>query len=170
MTKYYLLIPCVLLAAFAFLHRGAVERVEEKEREIAGRAQAAKTLLDSRREELQRNAAAQAMSQTALREQQERERTEKKLRDYETVMAKIVSETMTHAAEAERLETEAATVAREFAALQARKADLERKAVAAAHDVERRRMERRNAEMEAQRAASMMVARLHETLTNERRF
>lgn len=171
MTKYYLLIPCVLIAAFALYHHGAVRRAEEHERTQAAQAAEKQAALAAHRTELQRATQEQSRLQTAKREAEEREKTEKKRRDYEALMAKLAADTTEQVAAGDQLAAETADLTREIASLRAQKSRLEQEIATASEAIETRHVERRRAELEAQRTATTLLATLNEVLSaNQRKF
>jgi chromosome segregation ATPase len=171
MTKYYLLIPCVLIAAFALYHHGAVRRAEEVERALVAQAAEKQAALDARRAELQRSTQEQARLQTAKREAEDRERVDKKRRDYESLLAGIAAETTAQVTAGDQLAAETADLTRDLAALRAKKSRLEQEISAATRALDTRHVERRRVEMETQLTASTMLARLNEVLSaNQPRF
>lgn len=163
MTKYYLIIPCLLLAVFLAFERGFTRKRNAAEATRAIEVAAAKTAEEARLATLRQKTADEARARVALREKEERDRTEKKRRDTEAALRVVETEAAAHAAEAARLTQETEALDHQLAALRAQKQRAHEAAFALARQVEERRIDRRNADLEVQRTTRMVAARLLES-------
>lgn len=84
----------------------------------------------------------------------------RKRREQEAIVQRISDEVAKQEAEGARLEREVVELTRALAQLRQEKETVERAAFVLARDVEQKRVERRNAELEVQRATGMFIARL----------
>lgn len=163
MTKYYLIVPCVLLAVFLIF-----ERQFQRERNAAGQVRAAaiataKAAEASRLELLRQQTAEESRTRIALREKEERDRVEKRQAETHAAVQTIETETATHAAEAARLARETDALDQQLAELRAQRQRAHEAAFALARQVEQGRIDRRSADLEIQRTTKMVAARLLES-------
>lgn len=160
MNKTYVLTPLLALSIFSYVYQHAdADRVAlEAQRETARAA--AKKVEDEKQAARLQEAKRQAELRVKERERLAREAAEKKQREQEAIVQRISDEAEKQEAEAARLDREVATLTTGLAQFRQDKETVERAAFALARDVEQKRVERRNAEMEVQRATRMFIARL----------
>lgn len=160
MNKTYVFGPLLALSLFGYIYRHAdADRVALETRREAVRV-AKQKAEDERNETARRKAGVEASFHAAEREREAREAAEKKRRDQEAVVQKITDEAVKQETEAARLERDAAELAGTLAQLRGDRETVEREAFTLAREVEQKRVERRNAELEVQRATRMFIARL----------
>lgn len=163
MTKYYLIIPCVLLAVFLIFERSFQRERIAAEAIRATQVAAAKAAEETRLAELRRKTAEDTRLRVAQREKEERDRAEKKRREAEAALHVVETEADAHAAEAARLARETDALDRQLAELRTQKQRAQATAFALVRHVEERRIDRRNADLEIQRTTKMVAARLLES-------
>jgi chromosome segregation ATPase len=164
MKRSYLIVPGILLGAFGLYHQ-----YDDIGRQAAAEKQATKLAADKLADDAKKarvkvEVDTRNQQLTEERAQAECNRIDKKRRDFEAAIAQLAAETTAHAAEVQKLEGEAATTAQHLADLHAAMAKSERANSDLAKLVEERRIERRNADLEIQRAVRLLATRL-DTLT-----
>ena len=164
MNRPYLLVPGALLLAFGTYHHFEGATRERAEQVRAAQIAADKAADEARKLELKDQVEERNRQLAKERASEERARLEKKNRDFETALAQLATDTATHTTEIERLAHEAEAAEARIAALRAETEKAERAAFDLAKLVEERRIERRNAELEIQRAVKMVAARLDSSL------
>lgn len=161
MNKHLVLVPLALLGIFLLFHRGAEQAIAQRKAAHVARLDREKKLADETRTRHAQLAAAQASRQLAERERHERAQAEKKRADHEAALAKIALATAVHRAAAADLDGRIHAAETQLAALETRKAEVDRAAFELARDVARRRVAGRTAEIELQRAIAIVAQRLN---------
>jgi hypothetical protein len=163
MTKYYLIIPLIFMVGFAAFHHVSSERRAQEEKIHAARRADAKLKEEARVAALRAAAQAAAAQRIEERQKKERDRAQKKQRDYEAALQVVVAEAGKHRAAASELAAETAILKQQLTLLRTQKEQGERDTFELAREIETDRIKRRRAELEIQRTTAMVVARLHES-------
>ncbi len=156
MNKFYFGIPLVLLAAFIFVYRGAVEKMEHKEAEQKRIVAEAKAAEDAHRKEMEAIAQKDALKRQQEREAEERAKADKRERDYQDAMRKLKEEADGYSAEADRFAKNAAELEIKLGEARILKEKTTRDLFELQKQVELAKIQRRNAELEIQRMVEMV--------------
>lgn len=163
MTKFYLFVPCVLLLAFFVYERDFRKARAEQEAVRTVQVTARKAADDQRLARLRAAAAGAAEQRQQQREHEDRERAAKKQRDYETALHAVEADARTHETAVATLTEEAAALEAELAKLRTARQQLEQRTFELTRNVETNRIERRNADLDIQRATAILASRLGES-------
>jgi len=162
MIRYYLIVPAALLGLFLVVERPADRLRRQREGERAEKVAADKTKADEERRGREKLAAKDLARRNAEREKQDQEKLEKKQRDHEAALANLESAAAKSFAEVAAVEREIAALEEKLTATRAAAEQHGQAAFALLRQVERQRVDRRNAELEIQRATKVVMLRLRD--------
>lgn len=160
MNRCYVIVPGALLSAFVLFEQDFAHRRKEEERAQALATAAAQQAADAARAERERLAAEEARKRGEERERTERERADKKRRDHDALIASLRTHADQRTAEADTLSGELAELTTQLADLRSRRERSEHEVFELARRVELQRIDRRSAELETQRATTLLATRL----------
>lgn len=159
MNKYYLIVPIVMMATFAFFYNGAKKDIAQKlaDKQTVIQAQQKKEADEKKR--IEEIAQKEAIAKQAQRDADEAEKIRKKEQKYNDDMAKLEAETKGYLAESDRLTKEINQL--EIALLNARsqRDKTGSEAFTLSKKVEEAKVSRRSAELEIQRLIEMLRTR-----------
>ncbi len=163
MNKSYLIVPVVLLAVFAFFYTGARKEMQAKEAAALQADAAKKAEEKARKDEIEAKSVAEAQKRQEERDAADRAKEEKKERDYEDAMKALRDETGKYTSEGDKLAKEAADLEIQLSQTRTQKEDLNRETFDLDKEVEMRKINRRNAEIEIQREIAIVGKKLEES-------
>jgi preprotein translocase subunit SecF len=156
MNKFYFGIPLVLLVAFAFVYRGAVEEMDRKEATIKAQQAQEKAAQEAHRKEMEAIAQKDALKRQQEREAEEHAKAEKREREYQDAMRKLKDEADGYSKEADKYAKEAAELEIKLGEARILKDKTTREVFDLQKQVELAKIQRRNAELEIQRMVEMV--------------
>ncbi|MDP1579289.1 MAG: hypothetical protein Q8M02_03360 [Candidatus Didemnitutus sp.] len=160
MNKFYLIVPFVLLGAFVFFYKGALQEMDARDQIKQQQLAAVQAAEDVRRAELERRASEDARKRQEERDAQERAKEEKKLREYQDIMTQLAKETDGFLADSDALQRDINALELQLSEMRALKETTNRETFQIAKEVELAKINRRNAELEIQRMVDMVAQRL----------
>jgi predicted RNase H-like nuclease (RuvC/YqgF family) len=164
MNKFYVIFPTVLLIAFGLYYTQiAKPEMAEQERIAADKVAQQAAVDEARRQAIEAKAGADAQVQQQAREQRDREKQEKALREREEQDRQVAAETAKFESEAASLTRQIADMDRQVTDLRAKKENLTKEVFDAAARVELAKIDRRNAELEVQRMYGVVAQKVGES-------
>lgn len=167
MNKIYLLVPLLLLLAFAGVHTWHQRDADARRALAAAEAERVAAVEAGKRSEAERFAREDAERRAKERLAEERRLTDEKRAKREAERARIDAETEAFLAQARKLAAEAKALEARLVALQEEKERTAQATFDLAKQVEAARVAKRNAELETQRLVEMLARRAGTTLLPE---
>ncbi|MBI3884683.1 MAG: hypothetical protein HY302_02985 [Opitutae bacterium] len=167
MNKFYLIIPGTLLGVFLFFYNGALK--EMKAKEVAAQVEKDRKNAEEavRKAEIEKKATEDATERQRKRDEEDRAKEEKKRHDYQEIINVLTRDVNSNTAATDKYAKEAADLELQINAQRNRKEKLNTETFDLAKQVERAKIERRNAELEIQRMVEMVAKKVGESsLTN----
>jgi chromosome segregation ATPase len=162
MNKSFVIVPVVLLAAFAFVYNNAKKEMAIKDAIKAEQAARVKAEEKKHKDEIEARATADAKKRQDEREAADLAKEEKKKKEYEDIMKTLKDEAAKYSTEADKLSKEAADLEIQISQARTDKEKLNRETFDLAKQVEQTKINRRTAELEIQRLVEMVAKKLND--------
>ncbi len=161
----YVIIPGILFLAFVLTpgvgYVSAQKDMAAKEETRQAAVKAKQDAEDARRRAIEAKAAEDAKQRQLEREQKEREKADKKARDYSDAIQKLNDDIALYSGEADKLALDASNLELQLNTLRNNKEAANRAAFDLSKQVEFAKVNRRNAELEIQRMVDIVAQRLN---------
>src|SRR5262245_14701718 len=154
MNKFYFVVPGVLTLAFLGYERGYQKQRDADQRIRDEVSAAVRTAEEEERRNQQTVAQRDAEKRVADRDRQDKERADKKRRDYEAALALLQTQADEQAREASKLSDQIDQLSADLDRARSKRLAAERQTFELSRDTELSRVDRRNADLETQRAAT----------------
>ena len=167
MNKFYLIVPGTLLAVFLFFYNSALKEMKAKEVAIQVEKDHVKAEDDKRKALIEQQATADAAKRQQERDEADRAKEEKKRRDYQEVITLLTKDVNSNIASTDKYAKETADLELQINSLRNQKEKLNAETFELAKQVERAKIDRRNAELEIQRMVEMVAKKIADSsMTN----
>lgn len=163
MNRIYIILPVVLMVAFAFLYRGHSKEAAEAARQKQVQVELKKKEEDRKKEELNQKALADAERRTQERLKEEQAREDKRVAKYQETIQKLKDELKKYTDEIETNTKKTSVLEKNLADLRARREKENRELLELTKKVELTKIARQNAELEVQRYTEMISRRAAES-------
>lgn len=160
MNKFYLIVPGTLFAVFFFFYSSALKEMDIKEASRVAEVARVKAAEDLRKTEIEKQATADAEKRQRERDEADRAKEEKKRHDYMEVINILTRDVNSNVAATDKYAKEAAELELQINSTRNRKEKLNTETFELAKQVEKAKIDRRNAELEIQRMVEMVAKRV----------